>query len=242
MRNELLDCIDPVIRRMRRLRFWQSLGWLAWTIALMALAWLVFSQRTLSLLSSLTFSTASLSTSVAIVSTLVIAAIVCLIAARLRIRNVQSVAKRIEHRYPDLDQRLITAVDESVAQHPDNYLNQRVMQEAREHARHNDWPDVVSSRWLWVNRLFGLSGTIATLVCAATFLLAEPDASATSSSDALPKPDVVIQPGSTEIEHGTNLLVTAEFQADWINRQSAVEPELVLTAIDSQPVESINET
>ncbi|MFG0265648.1 MAG: hypothetical protein ACF8AM_10945, partial [Rhodopirellula sp. JB055] len=129
-----------------------------------------------------------------------------------------------------------------VAQHPDNYLNQRVMQEAREHARHNDWPDVVSSRWLWVNRLFGLSGTVASLVCAATFLLAEPDASATASSVALPKPDVVIQPGSTEIERGTNLLVTAEFQADWINRQSAVEPELVLTAIANQPVESIQET
>ena len=236
MRNELLDCIDPVIRRMRRLRFWQSLGWLAWTIALIVLLWLVWTQRTFAFLSSMTLSTSSLSTSVAIVSTLVIAMLVCLIAARLRIRNVQSVARKIENRYPDLDQRLITAVDDSVAMQPDNYLNQRVMREAREHARRNDWPDVVSPRWLWVNRLFGLSGTLATLALAAFFLLAEPDSSAKASSVVLPKPDVVIQPGSTEIERGTNLLVTAEFQADWIDRQSAVEPELVLTAIDNQPV------
>ena len=156
MRNELLDCIDPVIRRMRRLRFWQSLGWLAWTITLIVLLWLVWTQRPLAFLSSMTLSTSSLSTSVAIVSTLVIAMVACLIAARLRIRNIQSVARKIEHRYPDLDQRLITAVDDSVAKQPDNYLNQRVMREAREHARRNDWPDVVSSRWLLVNRLFGL--------------------------------------------------------------------------------------
>ncbi|EGF26939.1 hypothetical protein [Rhodopirellula baltica] len=236
MRNELLDCIDPVIRRMRRLRFWQSLGWLAWTITLIVLLWLVWTQRPLAFLSSMTLSTSSLSTSVAIVSTLVIAILACLIAARLRIRNIQSVARKIEHRYPDLDQRLITAVDDSVAKQPDNYLNQRVMREAREHARRNDWPDVVSSRWLWVNRLFGLSGTLATLALAALFLLAKPDSSAKASSVVLPKPDVVIQPGSTEIERGTNLLVTAEFQADWIGRQSAVEPELVLTAIDNQSV------
>ncbi|KLU03218.1 putative transmembrane protein [Rhodopirellula islandica] len=238
----MLDCIDPVIRRMRRLRFWQSLGWLAWTIALIVLVWLVSTQRTFALLSSMTFSTSSLSSSIAIVSTLVIAALACLIAARLRIRNVQSVAREIEHRYPDLDQRLITAVDDSVAQHPDSYLNQRVMREAREHARRNNWPDVVSSRWLWVNRLFGLSGTLATLALAAFFLLAKPDTSATASSVVLPKPDVVIQPGSTEIERGTNLLVTAEFQADWIGRQSAVEPELVLTAIDHQPIEQLADT
>ncbi|MCC9657262.1 hypothetical protein [Rhodopirellula halodulae] len=218
MQKELLDCIHPVIRRLRRLRFWQSLGWLAWTLVALVYLW--------RLLSSQPFTPAS---SVAIASTCLCLIVLCFIQSRLRVRNVQNVARQIEHRYPDLDQRLITAVDDSVARQPEAYLNQRVIREARDHARRNDWPDVVSRRWMWFSRLFGMSGTVTALALAALFSLAKPDAIVKASSVALPRPDVIIQPGNTEIERGTNLLVTAEFQANWISQQSAVEPELVLT-------------
>src|SRR5437870_12552167 len=115
--------LDPVVRRTRRLRLWQSLGWYWFFAAVSATAVLVIGKL------------------LVIATWLPLLAIICVALSGslwIRHRNRQwqldykQIAREIEQHHPDLHAVLMTAVE----QQPDpvtgklNYLQERVIQQA----------------------------------------------------------------------------------------------------------------
>ena len=221
MPNELLERLGPVVTRLRGLRFWQCSGLAAWMIAAFAggLWWLGGPSGEDSM--------RLLEVAAAIVITLGAALVIAAVAVQFLFRSPQSLARRIERRYPELQQRLITALDTANPPDVDNPLRRRLIGEASEHARHNDWPDVVSPARMRASQAFGVAGSAAALIFAGLLALGSPATPATASANRLARGAVKIMPGDVEIQRGTNLLVTAEFGFD-----VSSEPELIVRRED----------
>ena len=133
----LLNRLDQVARRFRQLRFWQSL----------AVVWLLkpTEARPLPLLCAATIVWAAA------------ASFLSLRSARSRHR----IAQRVEAAFPELHTCLLAALE----QQPElpngrfGYLQGRVINQALDHSRKHDWPQLVSSGQL------ALAGA-ANVVCA----------------------------------------------------------------------------
>ncbi|RMF45443.1 MAG: hypothetical protein D6753_00120 [Planctomycetota bacterium] len=131
-------------------------------------------------------------------------------------RDLQAVAQRIERRFPSLNQGLITASElQPTAQGTFGYLQRAVISEAIRHDIIHRWRDVVSRGKL----VLAWSANIPTaaLVLAVAWLLwrgpvGPPPTVLTAerakSNQVLPP---VIDPGDTEIERGSSLIITARF-------------------------------
>ncbi len=200
MNESLLYRIRPVARRLRVLRFWQIWGSLAliaigtvWWMTSMAATGVVEGRRAALIL-------ASVSGLIAVISALACA---CLY------RDPRWIAKRIEAHFPTLDQRLLTALnqrDEELG-----FLQQRVVKEARDHSRTHQWIDAVSAKTLWLTRLGGLGAT-ATLAALLMILSATTPRTDDLEAANLGKfTEPIVEPGDTEIERGSSLVVTARF-------------------------------
>ena len=216
MNEALLDRLGPVVRRMRRVRFFRIMS--AVLLLIGVIGWLMRLQVESG---RVTGSALALSLLGLAMVSAVIVAIVC----SLSFRNPRAVAKHIEAKFPTLDHRLLTAL----SQRDDRlgYLQQRVVKEARDHSRFNNWAETIPR-----SRLLGsqLSGLVAGLFCAAIlgslFVLA-PKTEATSLSASTRSQQVTIDPGHTEIERGSSLVVTARFDG-WVPNQA----ELICEAAD----------
>ena len=151
------------------------------------------------------------------VAAVIVAVVVAVVHASFR--DAQSIAQRVENTFPDLRQRLVTAI----AQRPKapngqlGFLQRTVVEETLHHAALRPWPEktvprerIASARLLNVCS-FGLLA----LVAIALVLSKEPSQLAgksglthTVSSGEL---QVTVKPGDTEVERGTNLIVVARF-------------------------------
>ncbi len=137
-------------------------------------------------------------------------------------RDPHWLARRIENKYPQLQARLLTAVE----QHPElpdgrfGFLQTQVIQEAVFHGYRHDWRRALPARTYLASLLASLLA--AGIVVAATvglFRDLEPrDFSLTpllgwTRQEAPPTPTtlVSVDPGDVSIERGTSLLVLAQF-------------------------------
>ncbi len=144
-------------------------------------------------------------------------AIIAAIVIRRRFGQWQWIARRIESHFPSLNQRLATVAD-MVPQLPNgqySYLQRTVIAEALQHDNRNRWTSIISGQRMtnsWLASL--LMAACLSIVAVAVFR--EPSRlnqmqlqTATNSSATLEMPEV--QPGNSEVEIGSNVIVTAKF-------------------------------
>ena len=114
-------------------------------------------------------------------------------------RDRRWLAVEIEKSHPDLQQRLLTAVER--ADRPDDYFHRRLVREAVMHARHHPWESIVSSASLWFSRAVSLAGTLALAVVLLFFVVPPPRTPrAASRLGQMSLGGVQIQPGETEVQ------------------------------------------
>ncbi len=136
----------------------------------------------------------------------------------------EEAALLIEQRFPDLDSRLLTAVE----QRPDGeiggyrFLQHEVISDALLHAHRHDWREAVPQKAMTRARL----GNVASMaVCLAAFLALgwtswrrPPQSSSLAGLQSNQGDEstltVVVEPGDTAIERGTSLLVMARFDRE----------------------------
>lgn len=149
--------------------------------------------------------------------------------------EIKSLARRIETAHPDLQAALLTAVE----QKPDatgelGYLQERVVFQAVNHALQHNWVRQVSSRrlvgagFLQLAMLLSFTAVMLALLGEMTRqgrLLAEaaetdPDSPLT---DPLAPYEIAVNPGDTEVERGSRLIVEAKFG------EARIPPEATLS-------------
>ena len=198
MNLALLDRIAPVTSRLRRVRFWRIVA----IIAILAGAYALVVDR---------YSSEVLRWNlvVPVGGAFVVSAFAAWILCRLSFRDPRSVAAKIEHQFPSLQQRLLTAIGQ-----PDDqlgYLQQRVIREARDHSRSNRWTDTVSVSQLFWSRFSGICGiAFLAFVLANISIIRSDRISGASPTEGTPLA-VTVEPGSADVERGTSLVVTARF-------------------------------
>jgi len=157
--------------------------------------------------------------------------------ARASVPSHISIARRIESAYPELESRLLAALEQR-PELPDGrygFLQYSVICEALEHADRHSWPLVVSPRRLGLAiaaqfttfTLFLVSVAAAALWAAPTTTSASTRASKGSSPPG--GFEVVVEPGDVEIERGTSLPVMAR-----IRGQMPAEAMLVFQTVGGE--------
>jgi hypothetical protein len=140
--------------------------------------------------------------------------------ARRRTVSLHDAAVAIESRWPELDSRLVTAMD----QRPEaeeggfRYLQQEVIQEALLHAHRHDWAEAVPSQKILSARLqqlacgllFGTALVAAYFANRAVVTRMQALAGVPTGPDAATY-RVLVDPGDVSLERGTSLLVLARF-------------------------------
>ena len=171
MNEALLDRLGPVVKRMRRVRFFRIMA--AVLLLIGVIGWLMRLQVESGRVSGSALALSLIG--LALVSA-VIAAIVC----SLSFRNPRAVAKQIEAKFPTLDHRLLTALSQKDNQL--GYLQQRVVKEARDHSRFNNWAETIPHSRVLGTQLTGLvAGCFCAAVLSSLFVLT-PETEATSLS------------------------------------------------------------
>ncbi len=136
--------------------------------------------------------------------------------ARSSFLNRKDLAARVEHHYPNLDHRLVTAV-EVKPEHVSSFLRRSLIDETVLHAATNDWRQVVSSKRMiaaWSVQFVTLAFTGVGLL----LLVSDSQAKERLQKNIVPifglKSKMIVEPGNAEIERGTNCLVTVRFDGE----------------------------
>ena len=125
-------------------------------------------------------------------------------------------ARRIEAKHPELGTGLLAAVEEDAATPSGRlgFLQSAVIRKALDHRRAHDWDETVPT-WRLRGAQLAHAATLGVLIAVAIALAsqarsqAEPRTAFLSEASAA---DVQVDPGDTEIERGTPLLVVARFK------------------------------
>ncbi len=204
--------LAPVGNRFRRLCLWRNL----------AVAWLLAAALSLGLLALGDKTGLPLKQSMILVGAAAFAA--ATIAAWRSLaagRDAHWVAEQVEAEFPELKACLLTAVEQR-PELPDGrygFLQERVIRQAIGHGDRHVWQQAIPTRRLNGARLANFAAFC--LLCAALAGLALRDRASASSVARSPGERSVaatdaisftVEPGNTEIERGTSLLVLARFQ------------------------------
>ena len=200
MNEALLERLGPVVRRMRRVRFFRIMAAVLLLIGLVG--WLMRLQVENGRVPGSTLAWSLLGL---ILLSAVITAVVC----RFSFRNARSVAKQIEAKFPTLDHRLLTALSQRDNQL--GYLQQRVVKEARDHSRSHNWAETIPRSRLLGSQLSGLAAALFCAVILGGLFVLTPNTEATNLSASTQSQQVTVDPGNTQIERGLSLVVTARF-------------------------------
>ncbi|HEY2414250.1 MAG TPA: hypothetical protein VGI40_18545, partial [Pirellulaceae bacterium] len=208
--HRLLFELDRVAQRFRMLRLWQYLS-AAWLIAafvgLAALALKFATQMPLG----------------AAVPVVCVAAVMLTIAfvwmATLTARDDRWVARQIEAAFPDLHSCLITAVEQrpSLPNGRFGYLQANVIHQALAHADRHEWRQVVPTARIATAAAGNAAALTLFLVVLGGIAFLKVSPSSASALLAALRPSgsgggfaVTVEPGDTEVERGTSLLVLAK--------------------------------
>ena len=210
----LNEQIEAVAKRFRQIDLWRNVSILSGFLALTGLALLVMQVTAMWMhpLSGWLLLGAGL-----------FGIVVAAITAFFSYRDEMVVAEQIENRFPELDHRLITTLDELDRNdgRPLNYLQHSLFQEALTHSYHNPWWRTVSPRIISAFRGRGLAAVCLLMASAIGLMKFVPPAGAFTASVREKKSPIVasdranfeiqIEPGDHEVEKGSNLIVTARF-------------------------------
>ena len=203
--------VDRVADRILRLRAWRwrTLCWLGLAVLACALIaarrWWGFDITTNQ-----------------IIGTLVVGVVASFLLQLMLLRRKPSLetARRIEATHPDLDDALLAAMDQRPAE-PDgklNYLQTEVVRKAVKHNTFSDWLDVVPAKQMKRWMCAGLCSLVLFLTCS-TFAFEGIETAVAGKRPFLPSRSadgtiygLVVEPGDTEVEKGTSLLVMARFE------------------------------
>ncbi len=209
MDYELQRMIRSVTRRFQHLRALQhrTAVWLGGACVLGAFAiavrWLGLASDTLAV--------------PIILLTCLAAALLAGMWGRRKAGDPVQVAREIETAFPSLDSRLLTALDASASSDPmERYLATRVAREAISHGRFYSWQEALPAarygRWKLVHFV-----SLLVFAAMAWYVSSEaPEWEATQKALAskLPPGAVKVEPGDTEVEQGSYVLVEAHFGDD----------------------------
>ncbi len=136
--------------------------------------------------------------------------------AQFSFRNARWIAYQIESAFPNLSQRLVTALSlvtpTSGSEWPQlGYLQSQVIREARDHSRRHAWSQAVPARGLRYGKLGGIVSTAMLAVVMALLVAADPGGATTARLKSSPTREVIVEPGDIEIERGSGLAITARF-------------------------------
>jgi hypothetical protein len=198
----LRTTFEPVVQRNRSARRWRILGW-----SLLALA------AGFALLNLLGFT--HWWAFMLVLMTVVIARAIHETRALEVEPDYTEIARHIESRHPELHALLLTAVE----QRPDpqtrklTYLQQKVIADAVAASRRLDLVAAVPTTRLWRECLFAVVSAIV-LGFAIFGFDKKQDAPRTVASPEKAKEAVTVNPGDTELERGSGLVVMANFHGD----------------------------
>jgi len=209
--RRLQQQLDLVAVRLRQTRVWRGLAIVFLTCAAAGgvMLWLYHSREVY-------FAQAAIVLGIVAGWTV---ALVLVLSLR-KARNYRHIAVLIEQRYPELDCALITAVE----QEPDlpngqyGYLQQQVIHQVLLHGFRHPWKQAVPASRL-------VTGQIATMVGVFLFAIlitalastrrpvpdAGPDVLVAKITHASTRFEVTVEPGDTQVERNTGLLVLARF-------------------------------
>ncbi len=217
MNPALLDQLRPVVRReqWRLVISFLAFNWIV--VAIIALAIYALNRSAQSSLDPYVPSAWIWIAIVAGVGTLVAIAL-----AFFSMPSVETMAHRVEAGFPELDSVLLTAIEQTPNQAEGlSFFQHDVIQRAVHHSFQEKWASIVPGWKLFsstVGAAIGLVGVAAAGVMLMMLPTPELDSSIHLFGD-IEKPVKLdlrcnVQPGNTEIERGTNLLVLAEFAMD----------------------------
>lgn len=213
MQTRLRWQLDQVAARYRRLRTWQVLAFV-W-LAAAALGAVVLVVRIVALLP------VRAAVPLLCLAPCLLAAIGLWWAAK-RSRDDVWLARQIESRYPDLGKCLLAAI-ELRPDLPDGrygYLQASVIQQALDHSRRHAWNEIVSRRQIVFAALANVATFLLFVVAVIGVVKIVPPAGAAAL--LIPGPlqsllpgeqfSMTVEPGDTDVEKGTSLLVLARIQ------------------------------
>jgi hypothetical protein len=120
----------------------------------------------------------------------------------------RSLAARVEARYPELDGRLLTAVQQHPKSGEETYLQQRLESEVLAHGKHNDWAETLPLSRL---RTAQAAHFLALLLFAGSLLGLRVTQRQVLVTHNFASGVVEVSPGDTNLESGTPLIVLARF-------------------------------
>ncbi len=136
-------------------------------------------------------------------------------------RNYHRLAQRIETTYPDLGASLLTAIEQQPVDNGSyGYLQQEVLRRAYLHSYQQPWEKIMPKSRLITARLANFFG-LALFALVLVGLFSAKPLSATGPEGLAfedvkiiqsPKYSITVEPGTTEVERGTSLLVMARFK------------------------------
>lgn len=219
-----------LIQRLRPMVEMESRLWRA-----RALAWLLFAGALLAAGLTLAYWRADWWDGAAVYGlglTVVLAGAVIYSAARSKQPDIPAIARKIETDFPDLRDLLLTAVEQRPQRDGQlNYLQDRVVREAIDHAVANNWIGTVSlPRVKRSETLQGVALVMFTVLLVGLFVA--PRLRVAAGGEAVVEEispamefKVTVDPGDTEVEKGSRLVIQARFDADL-----PAEAELVVGA------------
>lgn len=197
--------LSKVAGRIGRLWMWRQLTW-AWLALSIVLAGLAIAGR-------------PVAPSISLIVIAAFVAMVVWIGSRSVPTPRTDVARHIEHAFPDLNSRLLAAIE----QYPDvetgrmNILQRQVIAEAVHHSRMNEWSDAVPPKQM-MRAFLGQTAAFAIFLFIggiATQAASKPaTARSTATNIAIPVQDhvpVTVEPGNAELERNSSLLILARF-------------------------------
>ncbi len=205
MTHLLSRALDPVVQRRRRFRFVRETAWIAGLLCLIGLA---------ALFLALPPADAGRAAGGLLAGAAALVALAHWRHARWN-PDYRQIARAIEQRHPELHSLLVTAVEQAPETHTGelNFLQQRVVQSAIAESRKHSWLDEIpaprrfGARALQVLLFLGLFAVVAQLTRQALPIFSKP-----SAPIAAVEPLVKVTPGDAELERGSGLIVTAEFE------------------------------
>ena len=231
-----------VISRFRRLHRWHALSVLWCVLALVAAgAWYaslpptIAGQIAISILAVGCIGTLWLWRPVSVLS-----------AEQLKVARV------VENTFPDLEQRLLTVVEQT----PDvqtgglSYLQQQLATEVRCHSYGNDWNRSIPFQRIMSRMVFAFVAIGTTVFLTGrmhstqseTIVAAQPaDASAVPPAESGRRFSVSVDPGTTEVERGTSLTIVAKFDGPLPSSISMVQTGAGIQATAIPMQQSLNE-
>ena len=135
--------LERVARRIRLTRLWSALAvnWLVWALLSIGIIVVLWPGGTI-----------QVSTIAALGVGAIVGALLCTWLTVRSARDHQKIARRVEARYPELNARVLAAIEQEpeFAQGRYGFLQETVIRETLSHARKHPWSETVSERRLWL--------------------------------------------------------------------------------------------